>query len=57
MFLGGEIRNEGEMGDLDTRPPELEDTHEDGVIGELCPLVRVLATEAAGVDEGEADAH
>lgn len=54
MLLGGEVGDERQVGDLHARPSELEDAHEDAVVGELRPLIQVFAPEAVAVDEGEA---
>ena len=51
----GEVGNERQVGDLNARPPELEDDHEDEVITELWPIVQVLAAQTHVEDEGERD--
>lgn len=53
----GEVGNERQVGDLNTRPTELEDNDEDAEVTELRPLVCIRAPQTRIEDEREAEEH
>lgn len=57
VLVGADFRDEGEVGDLDGRPSELEDNDEHGVVEQAAPFGGVAALDARRENEREGEDH